>query len=503
MECVLVLVLFLCLCVHCSALNVSTVNVTGYKQAGSYLNSSVYVVDLPSDSGYVHPPMLVHLTGSRHDMGYAYGYLLSSEIKESYQYMLSWILRKLTFLQPELEAILDYHWNHHLSKSVPPVYQAELAGLAEGASKNGCSLCAQYITRAYVLANLPSDGKDIVKLLSGQYNSSTLGGPHVLPLLARRLSGFMCSMLGVWGSRTQGGKLFSSRNLDWKKDTGINKHKMVLVTVPDDGGLPSASLGFVLIYGPLAGLSESGLTVTEANLEENWESLDGFPWVLRLRFIMEYATDMTSARKLWESTNNTVGFNHMISSGKDATDYINNGGHSIVALVMETMYGYTAYFHDNDPRESDALYTPQDGALPVHIGYPLHEALWRTNHGYDPVIRAHFQWSQSPSTWSNTRYMDIYNALQYYANKKMGPLEVINITAIAGDKGHSHAYQCQDNNNGTNILSSVFQPQDKTMYVAWERSSGVNWRPAACSKYINFNLTNWFNPKPPMNLVTN
>ncbi len=46
---------------------------------------------------------------------------------------------------------------------------------------------------------------------------------------------------------------------------------------------------------------------------------------------------------------------------------------------------------------------------------------------------------------------------------QMGPLEVINITAIAGDKGHSHAYQCQDNTNGTNILSSVFQPQDKIM----------------------------------------
>ena len=66
MECVLVLVLFLCLCVHCSALSVSTVNVTGYKQAGSYLNSSLYVVDLPPDSGYDYPPMLVHLTGSRH-----------------------------------------------------------------------------------------------------------------------------------------------------------------------------------------------------------------------------------------------------------------------------------------------------------------------------------------------------------------------------------------------------------------------------------------------------
>lgn len=65
---------------------------------------------------------------------------------------------------------------------------------------------------------------------------------------------------------------------------------------------------------------------------------------------MEFASDIQSARQLWESTNNTIGFNHMISSGKDASAFAHNGGHSVVALVMETMYGYTAYFHDNDPR---------------------------------------------------------------------------------------------------------------------------------------------------------
>ena len=68
-------------------------------------------------------------------------------------------------------------------------------------------------------------------------------------------------------------------------DTGINKHKTVIVTVPNDGGIPSASVGFVGLYGPLAGMSSRGLTVHEANLEENWESLDGFPWVLRLRWV--------------------------------------------------------------------------------------------------------------------------------------------------------------------------------------------------------------------------
>lgn len=59
---------------------------------------------------------------------------------------------------------------------------------------------------------------------------------------------------------------------------------MVLVTVPNDGGHPSASLGFVGMYGPLAGMSSQGLTVHEANLEVDKNSLNGFPWALRLRY---------------------------------------------------------------------------------------------------------------------------------------------------------------------------------------------------------------------------
>ena len=67
------------------------------------------------------------------------------------------------------------------------------------------------------------------------------------------------SMFAVWGSRTVGGSLFSARNLDWNKDTGVNKHKVVMVVVPDDGGIPSATLGFACLYGTLAGMSAQGI----------------------------------------------------------------------------------------------------------------------------------------------------------------------------------------------------------------------------------------------------
>ena len=59
---------------------------------------------------------------------------------------------------------------------------------------------------------------------------------------------------------------------------------------------------------------------------------------------------MYLCRQLWESTNNTVGFNHMVASGPDAVQYASGTSKGPVALAMETMYLYTAYFADDDPR---------------------------------------------------------------------------------------------------------------------------------------------------------
>ena len=41
---------------------------------------------------------------------------------------------------------------------------------------------------------------------------------------------------------------------------GVNKNKVIMVTVPEDGGFPSVTLGFVGLYGTLAGMSAKGLT---------------------------------------------------------------------------------------------------------------------------------------------------------------------------------------------------------------------------------------------------
>ncbi len=40
----------------------------------------------------------------------------------------------------------------------------------------------------------------------------------------------------------------------------------------------------------------------------------------------------------------------MVASGPDATAYAQGQTDAVVAVAMETMYQYTAYFADNDPR---------------------------------------------------------------------------------------------------------------------------------------------------------
>ena len=59
-------------------------------------------------------------------------------------------------------------------------------------------------------------------------------------------------------------------------------------------------------------MSSKGISVHEANLESDDTTFRGFPWVLRLRHIMAYASNIEEAIHIWKDTNNTVGFNHGI-----------------------------------------------------------------------------------------------------------------------------------------------------------------------------------------------
>jgi hypothetical protein len=274
--------------------------------------------------------------------------------------------------------------------------------------------------------------------------------------------------------------------LDWAKDTGMSQHKLVTIWAPSDGAHAHVTLGWAGVHGSIAGMSSQALTAHEANLEENEITFQGFPWTLRLRYIMENAASMKEALALWRATNNTCGFNFMVASGGDAAKGLKNP-----ATCMETMFNYTAYFDADSPVENDAYYTQKDGKR-TKIGFPMPEAVWRTNNGFDPTIRKHFEWSQSPTSWSEDRYLFIERAFKRYESigQRVSDAEAINVTAIAGDKGHARqdVYKCSGTNAGTNVLSVTFVPKAQYLYVSWENGTKEAWRPAGCNVYIRLDL---------------
>lgn len=305
--------------------------------------------------------------------------------------------------------------------------------------------------------------------------------PQVRQMFSK-FNGHHCSMFGVWGDRTVDGHLYSARNLDWLTDLGINQYKLITVHHPVDG-YSHCTVGYAGVWGALAGMSSEGLTAHEANLESKLSSFQGYPWLLRLRDVMSRSKDLQGAMSMWAATNNTVGFNHMIGSANDQR-----------ATAMETMHGYTAYFDSMDPREVDAV-DPSTGEI---YGAPLSDAVYRTNHGYDPVTQENYQWyGYHAYDDSKRRYMKIHDSFVAYheSNVKIGIQDAITVTSAIGIKGDGTD---EDNCNpdlylkGENILSVTYDPSNRYLYAAFEDGSGENWIPAACMPYVAIDMSQWF-----------
>lgn len=222
-------------------------------------------------------------------------------------------------------------------------------------------------------------------------------------------------------------------------------------------------------------MSSRGLTVHEAGLDNKEETLNGFAWVLRLRYLMETAATMEEAHKQWGATKNTVGMNHGLGSGADAR-----------MEVVETKRGYSAFFADNDTREAGNRY-----------GAPLPEAVWRTNHAYDAdIIRTGLGIAPHPSD-SLTRYMLLHDTIAQYQRDgvPIDVLQAVNMTAVVGDKGGSRVpsfVSCANALKGENILSVTFQPAKSTIYLAYEDGTGDSFVPAACNTYVAMDLSPFF-----------
>lgn len=325
---------------------------------------------------------------------------------------------------------------------------------------------------------------------------------YIIKLLEKYITG--CDAYGVWGSRTKNGLLYSSRNLDWKKNTGIDRFKLVTFFTITDPKYPPlvggtyASLGFASGLGALAGMSGKGITVSEMNLDNDKVTFSGLPFPLRLRYVMEHSTDLASATAAWKSTNNTNSFNFLIGSSYDANSKQNG------ALVLETIMDYTSFYQANSAVEAAATYdcpphkcswTNQNGT--IHIGRPAPEAVWRSNHAFDPRIMSTQESLFNDTVFRYDLMADIFADLK---TKKVAidDAAAVSIAATLGTKGPNF-YSCDTSNfpHGENVMSITYAPGPRGatsafghLFISWEQG-GSAWRPAACNPYVMIDFNKW------------
>jgi len=83
------------------------------------------------------------------------------------------------------------------------------------------------------------------------------------------------------------------------------------------------------------------------------------------------------------------------------------------------MRGYSAVFNDNDLRENRTIFTDQKGNKYVG-GYSMSEAIFRTNHAYDPIIRKHSVIKLlNKNSDTMTRYFILKDMFNMYSDQKI------------------------------------------------------------------------------------
>jgi hypothetical protein len=464
---------------------------------GSFNSSTLYAANV---SGYDSPYLIANISGaSRFELGYSAGTLLRRHAIENFNFLFQALFHGDELLEDILKLFMDVQYDLFATKQLPDEYKEELHGLQQAMIDAGEYEMRNLYQRGLILSSFPGSVQSNIEWLiidelglNAEHEQRRAALKARAAVLSRDFTSAVaeamtaatralhrsCSHFGVWGSRTQGGDLFSGRNLDWLANTGIAKNKLLTVIHPPEAGRHAhVAIAFAGLWGALTGLSSEGISVHESGDDNKMETMEGFHWTLRLRYIMERSVTIEDAVALWRATNNTFGINHGIGSAS-SSKYV----------ALETKATYTAYFYDNDPREAAR------NVNGTQYGFPLPEAVWRTNHGYDPTFLATaIEPIPGPDTFA--RYMLLHDTFVYYAslgNMTIGALQAVNLTAIVGDKGDPPTYQrfltCPAGTGGSNVISATFHPAQRVAFVAFEDGLDAKHKVAGCNAYATFDL---------------
>jgi hypothetical protein len=447
---------------------------------------------------------VAHVSGDPEEMGRQYGALLGADI-ESIARLLTGLFTGEGLSEQLALHLLDACWER-LSPHVPERFIAEMEAIARGAREAGCILGAQDLRRIVTATNLDLYKREerlplLLGLTPDEMNGA-IGG-----------SAMSCTMFAVWGDRTVDGKLFSLRNLDWISQTGMHRRRLVTVCRPE-GRHAFVSMGYAGVIGTLAGMNEKGISLSEVGAFSVSEELDGIPWVLMGRRVLEESGSLEEGAAIINGARHTIGYNYLVADGDPAR--FGTPRFAPRAAAFETNHTCCEMFLDDDPKEHEAVWTDAQGRE-HRYGTPLRQAVLRADTDFGRRTRALQAADNGPGEPENTgdprgrdsagsTYTDCHlpmrDMIEAYARgaaytfpvrgtkiieagqpRKIGPEEALTIAAtVAHNTEKLHE-------NDWNVMSVVYAPTDLDFWVAYETEDEAGaWTNAPDSGYWALNL---------------
>jgi len=448
---------------------------------------------------------VLHVAGSPEEMGRQYGALVGDMIGRNIRRSVG-IFAAQGLPEAVVTLILDTVWER-LQPHVPERYLREMAAIAEGAQRAGFDLTLADVHRVTAVTNIDMYkreerimemfGADIAALAG---RSETISDPRV-PM--------SCTMFAVWGSRTEDGKMFAHRNLDWVSQTGMHEERLLTVYEPQ-GCHAFVTMDYAGVVGALAGMNVEGISFSEVGAFSVREELDGTPWTLIARQTLEQADCLEQAVGIVQKAKHTIGYNYMVADGDP--DHRGTPGFRPRAAVFETNFECCETFYDDDPKEHEAHWIDPQGGI-VRYGLPLKEAVMRGDMAFGARSRALQATDNGPGEPANDgnplkgptyieRHKPMHDIIRAYetgseyvyplrgakiieagASRKIGAEEALKIAATVAHNLEKLAESDWD------VMSVVYAPTDLDFWVAYEtRDAAGNWKNAPESGYMQFNL---------------
>ncbi len=312
----------------------------------------------------------VRVSGTPHQMGWWYGNLLATEIRDNLDKGLQWASdnaqNDLGMPAWQLYYLIDQQIWPGMVPYIPAAFLEELQGVVDGAAE---------------------------------------ADPAVVPVITlnelRRfiviveLAEFNCTSIGAIGPATHDGRLIQIRVLDFAMETGCQDNPVITVYQPDEG--PGyCNVGFAGLIGSVAGMNAEGVAVCEVGLgtpqvdaedPNSFAYLRGIPMTLLMKKIIAQSAPEGGSSALDKATQiiqdgpRTSNYGYGVGDGtiRDTKSFVTSREVCHVWGVNEAVT-----FHDPGNPASKWLWDPNDypgagdfgGTLPAIAGvtYLPHDA---------------------------------------------------------------------------------------------------------------------------------